>query len=274
MNEVSSIHNNGQALHLSAHQNVGGAICLYIRNLTTMQSPSSPSNRWIATLLLIEVLLSFAPSLVLGPTIGWPMSLRLPAEAQLTAIAAHPTATALGYSLYLTYSVLITPLMIILTAKILGSLQRPLALTIVIFASLSTLARTLGILRWLSVMPLLATNYGTANAASREQIDLVFAALHSYGGSVGEVLGVGLFMAIAMTLLCIGAAKQKTLPLWSIALGLVTALMQFMLALPAFGIPFKLPPAIAAITLMCWMLVTALLYLKPIKLSLLTQEGV
>lgn len=239
-----------------------------------MQSPSSPSNRWIATLLLIEVLLSFAPSLVLGPTIGWPMSLRLPAEAQLTAIAAHPTATALGYSLYLTYSVLITPLMIILTAKILGSLQRPLALTIVIFASLSTLARTLGILRWLSVMPLLATNYGTANTASREQIDLVFAALHSYGGSVGEVLGVGLFMAIAMTLLCIGAAKQKTLPLWSIALGLVTALMQFMLALPAFGIPFKLPPAIAAITLMCWMLVTALFYLKPIKLSLLTQEGV
>ncbi|MEO7852664.1 MAG: hypothetical protein ABIR94_10500 [Rubrivivax sp.] len=68
-------------------------------------------------------LLSLAPVVVLGAAIGWPESLGKPAAEQLAAIAAKPDAVALGYGIYLLYSVLIAPLMIALAARLAGGLN-------------------------------------------------------------------------------------------------------------------------------------------------------
>jgi hypothetical protein len=145
--------------------------------------------------LILEALLSLAPLFILGPAIGWPASLDNPAAQQLGAIAAQPGAVAFGYGVYLLYSLLILPAMVVVARRATGDLASPLAVVIVGFAAASTLARSIGILRWLTVMPALATAHGAAAPEARGTIELVFDAVTTYGGGIGELLGVALFMA-------------------------------------------------------------------------------
>jgi hypothetical protein len=165
----------------------------------------------------------------------------------LSAIAAAPDAVALGYTLYLLYSVLVAPLMIGLAARVFGSLASPLAATVAAFAALSTLARAIGILRWLTVMPALASAHAAADPASRAQIELVFGAVTAYGGGIGELLGVGLFMALSLLLLCLGGWRRGAMPGWLAAGGAVSALL-------LAAMPLGLPAAAAVTGLTLWML--------------------
>lgn len=103
--------------------------------------PRPAGARGLAALLVAEALLALAPMAVLGPAIGWPASLNAPAAQQLAAIAAAPGAVTQGYALYLLYSLLIAPLMILLAARSFGSLAQPLAATVAAFGALSALAR-------------------------------------------------------------------------------------------------------------------------------------
>ena len=216
--------------------------------------PRAPSGRWLGALFIIEALLSFAPIAVLGPAIGWPASLGRPASDQLQAIHAHADAVAMGYSLYLLYSLLIAPLMMALAARIFGGLHQPLAASVAAFAALSTLARAIGILRWLTVMPALATMHAGADPATRAQIELVFQASTLYGGGIGELLGVALCMALAVMLLNIGALHAASLPRPLAWLGIVAATLLLALFLPALRLPALVPLALAVSVLSVWML--------------------
>ena len=218
--------------------------------------PTEPSRRaWALGLLLIaEALLSFAPLAIMAPAIGWPASLGNPAAQQLQAIAAAPGAVTAGYGLYLLYSILVAPVMIGLAARLAGGLSSPLGATVAAFAALSALARSIGILRWLTVMPALAAAHGAADPASRAQIELVFNAVTQYGGGIGEVLGVSLFMAAALGTLCVGAWLRGGMPSWLAGLGLLSALLLAGLALPVFGGPKLVPVAAAVSLLSVWML--------------------
>ncbi|MES2933613.1 MAG: DUF4386 family protein [Pseudomonadota bacterium] len=218
--------------------------------------------RGLALLLLIEALFNFAPIAVLGPAIGWPASLTNPAAQQLAAIAAHPDAVAFGYGLYLLFSIALAPLMIAFAARTFGSLQGPVAMTVAVFAGLSTLARSLGILRWLTVMPILAQQSLSADAATHAQLEMLFTAIHSYAGGIGEILGVGLFMAIAMGTLSIGGALSRRMPGWLVGLGLLAAATELALALPAIGIPLHISPAPASVSLSLWLVGAAVFCFK------------
>ena len=225
--------------------------------LTDNTLPTQGRRTWGLGLLLIgEALLSFAPLAVLGPAIGWPASLGSPAAQQLAAIGAAPTAVATGYAIYLVYSLLIAPLMIVLAARTFGSLAHPLAATVAAFGALSALARAIGILRWLTVMPVLATAHAAADPATRAQIELVFTATTRYGGGIGEVLGVSLLMAASVATLCAGALRQHALPTWLAALGLIAAAALAGMALPTLGLPLAVPTAAAVSLLSVWMLAT------------------
>jgi Domain of unknown function (DUF4386) len=230
------------------------------------QSVSTPSRQGsnrdylLGGLLIADALLSFVPVIILGAAIGWPASLGKPAAEQLAAIYANAGAVTLGYSIYLFYSILIAPVMIGLTRRIFGSISGALPATVVAFAVLSTLARTIGILRWLTVMPMLATLHATtpANSANvREQIELVFSAVTSYGGGIGEILGVSLFMAISVVTLCVGALLNKGrngMPHWLAYLGIAAAALIGALAVPTFGGSALVPVALAVSVLSAWML--------------------
>lgn len=220
-------------------------------------TPSRPRARALGALLIADALLAFAPVVVLGAAIGWPASLDRPPAEQLAAIAAAPDAVALGYGLYLLYSVLVAPLMIGLAARLHGGgLAHPLAATVAAFGVLSALARSVGILRWLTVMPELAQAHATADAATRSQIELAFATTTAYGGGIGELLGVSLFMAFAVGLLGAAAWRQRSLPRPLAGAAVAVALMLGSLFLPALRIDAAAPMAVAVSALSLWMLAT------------------
>ena len=216
---------------------------------------AEPARRsWALGLFLIaEGALALAPLAILGPAIGWPASLDTPAAQQLAAIHAAPGALQAGYGLYLLYSLLIAPLMILLAARQFGGLHRPIAATVAALGVLSALARAIGILRWLTVMPELATAHASAEPAQRAVIEQVFAATTSYGGGVGELLGVSLLMALSLGLYAAASLVLRRGPTWLNALGLGTALLLAGLALPAFGGPGLVPVAAAVSVLSVWM---------------------
>ena len=213
----------------------------------------TPSARGLGALLIAEALLSFAPVAILGSAIGWPASLRKPAAEQLAAIAAAPDAVASGYGLYLLYSLLIAPVLILLAARALGGLQRPAAAVVAAFATMSALARGIGILRWLTVMPGLAASHAAADAAGRLQIERLFDALSAYGGGIGEVLGVSLLMAAALGTLCVAARREATMPRWLSSFGVLVALLLAALSLPVLHGPALVPVAAAVSLLSAWM---------------------
>jgi hypothetical protein len=205
-------------------------------------------------LLIFDALLSIVPVLILGAAIGWPASLGKPAAEQLSAIYANTGAVTLGYGIYLLYSILVAPVMIGLARRVFGGLSDALPATVVAFAVLSTLARSIGILRWLTVMPVLATLHAASEPSKREQIELVFSALTTYGGGIGEILGVSLFMAISVATLCVGTLIKGGMPTWLSYFGLASAALIGALAAPTFGAPSLVPVAVAVSVLSTWML--------------------
>ncbi len=221
---------------------------------TAVATPAAHGGRGLGLLLIADALLSFAPVAILGAAIGWPASLDKPATEQLAAIAAAPQGVALGYGVYLLYSVLVAPLMIGLASRLAGGLHQPLAATIAAFGVLSALARAIGILRWLTVMPLLAGAHAAGDAATQAQIAFVFDAVHAYGGGIGEILGVSLFMALSVGLLSAAALVRRQMPASLSVLGLVAATMLAALSVPSFGGPEFMPVAAAVSTLSLWML--------------------
>ena len=223
------------------------------RPLETSASTNG-ATRGLGALLIADALLSFAPLAILGPAIGWPASLGRPAAEQLAAIRANAGMVALGYGVYLLYSILVAPVMIGLAAKVFGGLQRPVAATVAAFGALSALARAIGILRWLTVMPALATAHAAADPATRGQIGLVFTAVTAYGGDIGEVLGVALFMALALGTLCVAALRSGGMPRWLAGLGLASTALLAGLLLPVFGAAGVVPVAAAVSLLSVWML--------------------
>lgn len=213
-------------------------------------------------LLVADALLSFAPVAILGAAIGWPASLDKPAADQLAAIAAQPGAVAFGYAVYLLYSILIAPVMIGLAARTFGGLNQPLAATVAAFGALSALARSIGILRWLTVMPVLATAHASADPALQTHIEWLFTGLTVYAGGVGEVLGVSLLMAASVGTLSVAALVQGGMPRWLASLGLLAAVLLAGLSLPVLRGPELVPVAAAVSLLSVWMLAAGVWVLR------------
>ena len=138
-------------------------------------------------------------------------------------------------------------------------MKQPLATTVAAFGALSALARSIGIQRWLTVMPVLATAHAGADPALRGQIEWLFTGLNEYGGGIGEVLGVSVFMAASVGTLAVGALLRGTMPRWLAGLGLLSALLLAGLALRG---PDVVPVAAAVSLLSVWMLATGVWVLR------------
>jgi hypothetical protein len=221
-----------------------------------MNTNESNTGDWrVATGIVVVVtgLMSLAPFPILGPAIGWPGSLDAPAVTQLTNIGKAAGAVAAGYSVYLAYSLMMLPALAMAAHVLLGGFSRSLMQLVTAFAALSVLARSIGILRWLTVMPELSKSHAAADASGKAGIEQIFLALNSYGGGIGELLGVSLFAAVAVLLLVIGAWRARTVPLWLTVLGVFSGLSLFGLFLPAMGLAVDIPIALAVTALSIWM---------------------
>ena len=222
---------------------------------TTVVTANTLPNRLLdASILIGTGLLSFAPIAILGPAIGWPASLRAPAADQLAAILKAPDAVAAGYGVYLLFSVLVLPVMLVVARRVFGSLAHPMAQLVIAFAALSVLARSIGILRWLTVMPQLATAHASADPQGQAVLQAIFRAVTVWGGGIGELLGVALFMAASVGIAMAGALRLRSTPAWLALLGLISAALLFGMFLPTVGIAFNVPIAVSASLVSVWML--------------------
>jgi hypothetical protein len=191
-----------------------------------MKADNTNLYRWTAILLVVEGLLIFAPLIILGGAINWPASLDEPASVNLPLILEQASAVRAGYFIYLVYSVLVLPIAVLTVRIATGEHRQNTALQMAVgFGIASAVLRVLGIIRWLIPMPVLATTYTdpAASDAVRESIAAMYDMLNGYAGSVGEVLGVGLFAALWIASLSIGLLQTRALPRWFGLYGLVTA---------------------------------------------------
>jgi hypothetical protein len=206
---------------------------------------------WLA---IAHALLFFVPLGVLGAAIGWPANLDLPAAHNLPLLTSQASAVKLGYSVYLLYSLLFFPVVLLISRAMAGRDELPLLLKLAVgFALLSTLARCLGIVRWLNVMPTLAAQFAGADAAGQAQISLVYTAFNAYAGGVGEVLGVFLLAATSVALLASALWSHSRLPRWLALMAWATAGGLFFLTLELFGLDLSAWIAPFSVLYMVWM---------------------
>lgn len=151
----------------------------------------------LAVLLVAQTVIFAIPMIVLGRAIGWPASLGFPAAQVLPTIHANAGAVLTGYWAYLVVSVLMIPLAFAFRAWANERGHTGWAIDALTFVGAAAgVLKTLGIVRWLTIMPLLAREYVTADAAQRAAIDLTYRAFNAYAGSVGELLGVQLMSGL------------------------------------------------------------------------------
>lgn len=188
---------------------------------------------WVS---ILQGLLIFVPMVVLGAAINWPESLSDPADIALPRLLENEGAVRFGYVAYLIYSILFAVTMALLVRYVKGATLGVLAAIIIGFAMVSALARSIGIVRWLVPAPALADAYAAAPGdTERVAIGVVFDSLNSYGGTIGEVLGVSIFAAVAIALLSISAIRTRALPVWLGVFGLVAALAVLSTTVELFG---------------------------------------
>lgn len=84
---------------------------------TVMNADAQTSWRLTGVVSLVQGLLIFIPTIVLGQAIGWPASLGDPASVALPRLLEQESAVRLGYSAYLVYSMLFA-VTIVLLAKL------------------------------------------------------------------------------------------------------------------------------------------------------------
>ena len=124
------------------------------------------------------------------------------------------------------------------------------------FGIASMVCRTLGIIRWLAPMPILAEIYvqPSTSEASRAAIDVVYQALNQYGGSIGEVLGVSLFTTVWLIVVSMTIIKDRTLPRWLGLFGLVSSILLTTQLVELFGIDTGSVIAVSVSVFQAWFL--------------------
>lgn len=184
-------------------------------------------------LLLMEGFVLLLPLVILGAAIDWPQSLQNDAEKQMPLIMDNAASVFAGYAIYLFYSVSFLPVAYFTGRVVVGEddLHNPLFAIANGIAVISTVMRTLGIVRWLFVMPTLARMYNACGASAQVKaiVSVVYEALNDYAGGVGELCGVSLFACIWMV--CIGVLIIRS-PRWPKWLGTYAFFSAFMLCLP------------------------------------------
>lgn len=229
--------------------------------------PKMPLHRTTGWVLILEGLLMFVPVAILGRAINWPQSLSEPAAVVLPLLTQKAAEVRLGYFIYLVYSILFW-LVALLTVRVVSngeseSIWLRLATG---FGIASTIARCLGIIRWLVAMPALAMLYmnPATSPQTREAIAVVYRVLNDYAGAIGEVLGVSLFAAIWLAIVSLTILRTNVLPNWIGFLGLFSATLLFVQLAELFGIDLGAFISVSVGFLQLWFLLTGIaILLRP-----------
>jgi hypothetical protein len=188
--------------------------------------------------MLAQVALIAIPFLAMSGATGWPATTGDPGSKMLPLVLENLTSIRIGYGGYLAYSLLF---FFTGCAALRAIREEPdwIGLGAV---GISTLARCLGILRWLTAAPSLAYAYSNAEDSQRAQIAAIFDAINSYGGGVGEALGVSIFAAIWVYRIGTAARRNPIVPVFLTRMTFLLAAFMLIPVIELFG--FDLGPVL------------------------------
>ena len=161
-----------------------------------------------AALLLLQFATMWAAFFILAPSINWPASLDEPPSVILPLILDQSVAVFAGYLSYLIHALALIPLAILLRDAL--GLHGAMGRMVVALGVLAGFAKAFGIVRWLFLMPGLASAYTDPSATPETQaaIEVVYAAFNAYAGGVGELLGVGFFAGVWTIVISVAALRR------------------------------------------------------------------
>lgn len=203
---------------------------------------ASPSHarRRTAALLLIQFVTMWGAFFILAPAINWPASLDEPPAVILPLILDQSGAVFAGYLSYLIHALALIPLAILLRDAL--RLDGAMGRAVVTLGVLAGVAKALGIVRWLFLMPGLAAAYTdpAATPATKDAIAVVYEAFNAYAGGVGELLGVGLFAGIWTIVISVAVLRQGWTVIGYAGLGAAVLLLSTLLSVVGIESPVML----------------------------------
>jgi hypothetical protein len=217
-----------------------------------------------AFVLVLQGFSIFAPMAVLGGAIQWPDSLDYAPARMLPLLLEQLDAVRLGYGLYLGYSLLflVTGVLTVRLAARPGPLGI-LGLIAIGAASVSTLARAIGIIRWLTGSTILAEAYSVQGLSpdARAAIEAMQAAMNAWGGAIGETLGVAAFAAIWAISVSLIILRDRQLPAWAGLTGLVAGVVVALPGLELFGVAPPVSIVLSTTGIQLWFMALGFLFL-------------
>jgi hypothetical protein len=170
--------------------------------MTTFPTSAGTSPRLRRTTggLFLGGALAFAASAtVLSSTFDWPDILREPGSTVLPAFAAGGTSLVwTWFATAWTYAILVVP--ILLLPAVLGRRNDPALRVATLLGAASVLLSLIGFLRWVFVVPPLASSYVSGDATTKAAVEAAWTAQHQFGGALlGEHLGQLLVIGWSVT---------------------------------------------------------------------------
>jgi len=163
-----------------------------------------------------------AAATALSVMFDWPDVLREPAEVVLPAFTAGgPALVWAWFAAAWTYGLLAIPILLLPAA--LGLQGNPVVKTATYAGAASVLLSLIGFLRWVFVVPALASTYAAGDGQTRAAVAAAWTAQHQFGGALlgehlGQLLVIGWSAAVSIVIL-----RSGILPRWIGALGLTTS---------------------------------------------------
>lgn len=182
------------------------------------------SVRFTGIVILALVILLNIPYAILIQTFEYDDILRQPVEIILTKFQAGGVSLILTWFVFGLSALLFIPVSVLLH-KIIARDDVPLLNIATTMGVLSGVLQSVGLMRWVFVVPILSNLYTapTATSGTREAVSVVFQAIHQYGGVViGEQLGQTLLICwtIGVSLVMQRSPLFKS---WIAKMGLLTA---------------------------------------------------
>ena len=185
-------------------------------------SPTTKLSIATGALFALSALAFAAAATALSVMFDWPDVLRQPPEVVLPAFTAGgPALVWAWFAAAWTYGLLGIPILLLPAA--LGLQGNPVVKVATYAGAASVLLSLIGFLRWVFVVPALASTYSAGDGQARAAVAAAWTAQHQFGGALlgehlGQLLVIGWSAAVSIVIL-----RSGILPRWIGALGLITS---------------------------------------------------
>lgn len=182
----------------------------------TLSEPDHvPSHRWVGAEFLVGALAINVPYLLLIQNFNYPDILR---ESPQQILGQYHALGSAGILTWMAFAWCGFPLLLAMVGlhRILKSTHHPLTYHATVFGVMAAVFQMVGLLRWVFVNPVLADLYVQlgASEANRTTLNVVFQAVHQFGGVLlGEHLGQA-FTVLWMWTVSLIVLQTSLLPRW------------------------------------------------------------